>query len=102
MTIRKRNDSVKDGCGIDGTEGQSFTKQRTDPWDSNPKGNDVDERGANVYQDRNADFLRNKAPGAGTGGTGEFLQGGSHDIWDAVEGQSSDSGNRAVKSRGQP
>jgi hypothetical protein len=26
----------------------------------------------------------------------------SYDVFDAVEGQSSDSGNRAVRSRGQP
>ena len=28
MTIRKRNDSVKPGCGIDGSEGENFTKTR--------------------------------------------------------------------------
>ena len=27
MTIRKRNDSVKDGCGIDGTEGQRYSRE---------------------------------------------------------------------------
>jgi hypothetical protein len=26
MTIRKRNDSVKRGCGVDGTEGENYTK----------------------------------------------------------------------------
>jgi hypothetical protein len=93
MTIRKRDDSVKDGCGIDGTEGQSFTKQRTDPWTSNPKGNDVDERGANVYQNKNADFLRNKLPYEATEE--------SRDIWNDVEGQSGPN-DRKIRSRGQP
>jgi hypothetical protein len=94
---RYRNDSVKPGKGIDGTEGENFTKAgRVSPWDSNPKGNDVDERGANVYQDKNADFLRTKMPSDQSGGVG------TRDIWSEVEGQSSDSGNRAVKSRGQP
>ena len=91
---RSRDDSIKPGCGIDGTEGENFTKVgRVSPWDSNPKGSDVGERGANVYQDKNADFLRNKLPYEATEE--------SRDIWSDVEGQSSDSGNRAVKSRGQ-
>jgi hypothetical protein len=94
MTIRKRNDSVKPGCGIDGTEGESFTRQRTDPWDSNPKGNRVP-YGAGKYTD-NESGLRNKPPSDQTGGAV------SYDIWDSVEGQSGDSGSRAVKSRGQP
>jgi hypothetical protein len=94
MTIRKRNDSVKPGCGIDGTEGESFTKQRTDPWKSNPKDDYLSPQGAGAYQSGDADFLRNKLP--------DEAVNGSRDIWDAVEGQSSDSGNRAVRSRGQP
>jgi hypothetical protein len=103
MTIRRRDDSIKPGKGIDGDSGSDFTKQhRVSPWASNRNDDYLSPQGAGAYQDENADFLRNKPPGAGTGGTGESLQGGSHDIWDAVEGQSSDSGNRAVKSRGQP
>jgi hypothetical protein len=85
---------VKPGCGIDGTEGESFTRQRTDPWDSNPKGNRVP-YGAGKYTD-NESGLRNKLPSDPTGGAV------SRDIFDDVEGQSSDSGNRAVRSRGQP
>jgi hypothetical protein len=84
--IRKRNDSVKPGVGINKDLGSDYTKQhRTDPWDSNPKGNYKSPRGAGAYQDGNADFLRNVPPGAGTGGTGESLQGGTHDILDDVE-----------------
>jgi hypothetical protein len=94
MTIRKRNDSVKPGCGIDGAEGENFTKQRTDPWKSNPKDDYLSPQGAGKYQDADASFLRNKLPDEATAPA-------SRDIWDAVEGQSSDSGNRAVKSRGQ-
>jgi hypothetical protein len=92
MSIRRRDDSVKPGCGIDGTEGESFTRQRTDPWDSNPKGNRVP-YGAGKYTD-NESGLRNKLPSDPTGGAV------SRDIFDDVEGQSSDSGNRAVRSRG--
>ena len=94
MTIRKRNDSVKPGMGIDGTEGEDFTRRRTDPWDSNPDGNFTSPSGAGRYQNKNANFLNNKMPY-------EANQ-TSYDIWDSVEGQSSDSGNRAVKSKGQP
>lgn len=94
MTIRKRNDSVKPGMGIDGTEGEDFTRRRTDPWKSNPEGDYLSPQGAGRYQDRDAGFLRNKMPWE-TNQT-------SYDILDEVEGQSSDSGNRAVRSRGQP
>jgi hypothetical protein len=96
MTIRKRNDSVKPGCGADGDLGSDFTKQhRTNPWKSNPKDDYLSPQGAGKYQDADASFLRNKLPDEATAPT-------SRDIFDAVEGQSSDSGNRAVKSRGQP
>jgi hypothetical protein len=93
--IRKRNDSVKDGCGVDGSEGQNYTKiGRVSPWKSNPKDDYLSPQGAGKYQDADASFLRNKLPD-------EAAAPASRDIWDAVEGQSSDSGNRAVKSRGQ-
>jgi hypothetical protein len=39
--------------------------------------------------------LNNKNPA-------EITDSETRDIWDAVEGQSSDSTNRAVRSRGQP
>jgi hypothetical protein len=102
MTIRKRNDSIKPGCGIDGTEGENFTKRRTDPWDSNPRGNYLSPKGAGVYQDKDASFLTNKNPNDDFEQQGKYtLAGGARDIFDEVEGQSSDSGNRAVRSRGQ-
>jgi hypothetical protein len=37
--IRKRNDSVKSGKGINGSLGENFTKvNRTDPWTVTPSG----------------------------------------------------------------
>ena len=77
MSIRRRDDSVKPGCGIDGTEGETFTRQRTDPWDSNPKGNRIP-YGAGKYTD-NESGLRNKPPSDQTGGAG------SKDILDNVQ-----------------
>lgn len=82
---RARNDSVKPGCGIDGTEGENFTKRRTSPWDSNPRGN--------FGAGNNEAGLRNKLPYEATTG--------SRDVFDDVENQSSDSGARIVRSRGQ-
>jgi hypothetical protein len=80
MSIRRRNDSVKPGCGIDGDLGSNYTKQhRTDPWDSNPKGNDVGARGAGKYEDKEVSFLRNRPADDQTGGAG------SKDILDNVE-----------------
>jgi hypothetical protein len=94
MTIRKRNDSVKPGCGIDGSEGENYTKGGKSPWNSNPGGNFVSPSGAGKYQDEDASFLRNKMPYEATEA--------ARDIFNDVEGQSGDDGNRAVKSRGQP
>jgi hypothetical protein len=95
MTIRKCDDSVKDGQGIDGSLGQDYSRRyRTDPWNSNRKGNYLSKQGAGAYQDRDASFLRNRLP--------DEASARSRDIWDDVEGQSSDSTNRAVRSRGQP
>ena len=93
MTIRRRDDSVKPGCGVDGTEGENFTKRRTDPWDSNPKGNRVPD-GTGAYTS-NDPILRNKLPSDPTGGEV------SYDSWDAVEGQSGPN-DRKIRSRGQP
>ena len=94
MTICKRNDSVKPGCGIDGTLGENYTKGGKSPWNSNPGGNFVSPSGAGKYQDEDASFLRNKLP-AEAGAS-------SYSILDEVEGQSSDSGSRKIRSRGQP
>ena len=102
MTSRRRNDSVKPGCGIDGSEGENFTKRGTDPWNSNPRGDYLSSRGAGAYQDKSASFLTNKMPDDDYENQGKYnLAGGARDIFDAVEGQSSDDGNRAVRSRGQ-
>ena len=38
MSIRKHNDSVKPGRGIDGTKGENFTRGGTDPWTVQPSG----------------------------------------------------------------
>jgi hypothetical protein len=98
--IRKRSDNVKPGRGIDGTEGENYTKQhRVSPWDHVPTSDEISPIHGR-YTD-NESGLRNKAAGAGTGGDGAGLQ-GSHDIFDEVEAQNSDGGNRVVKSRGQP
>jgi hypothetical protein len=93
MSIRKRNDSVKPGCGIDGSEGENYTKKSGNPWDSNPRGDYLSTQGAGKYQAKSASFLTNKPQNGGTSDMSD-----ARDIWDAVEGQSSDSGNRAVKS----
>jgi hypothetical protein len=75
--IRKRNDSVKSGCGIDGSKGENFSRQYdVDPWNP-PKmgGEDINPKGTGRYTS-NDPGLRNKAPGSGTGDT--------HDIFDNV------------------
>jgi hypothetical protein len=96
--IRKRNDSVKPGMGVDGTEGENFTKRSTSPWNSNPRGNFASPKGRGVYQDASPG-LTNKMPDDDYSEQGKYnLAGGARDILDAVEGQSSDSGNRAVRS----
>jgi hypothetical protein len=103
--IRKRNDAVKSGRGVDGNLGENFTKQyRTNPWDSNPAGDYLSPQGAGKYQSDSAYFLNNKLPYERTEE--------SYDVWDAVESQSGDGGNitygagngvgRKVRSRGQP
>ena len=70
---RRYNDSVKPGCGIDGSKGENFTKNRQDPW-SPPKmgGEDISPRGNGRYTNNNPG-LRNKPPGSGTGGTTRYL-----------------------------
>jgi hypothetical protein len=88
--MAKRNNSAP-GCGIDGAKGERFTEGGTSPWDSNPRGDFVG-KGRGVYQDAGVG-LRNVPQ---NGGTSDMSDG--RDIWEAVEGQSSDSGNRAVRS----
>ena len=95
--IRKHKNSVAPGCGIDGTEGESFTKRGTDPWDSNSRHSFIDKKGVGAYTS-NDSGLTNKMPNDDYEQGKYTLAGGARDIFDAVEGQSSDSGNRAVKS----
>jgi hypothetical protein len=105
MSIRKRDDSVKPGKGIDGSLGENFTSRSQDPWTVRPasvdyvRGDGVKRRDSvksagQRYTD-NESGLRNKPADDQSGGAG------NRDIWSDVEGQSSDDGNRAVKSRGQ-
>ncbi len=130
MSIRKRDDSVKPGVGIDGAKGEDFARKSTaSPWAANPVRDDKGLRSISArtemddnYLDRSdvgiddgigernirgvsVDFETNysdkKWAGAGTQRTGSnprTMYG--YDVWDDVEGQSSDDGNRAVKSRG--
>lgn len=100
MTIRKRNDSVKPGCGIDGTEGENFTKRSTSFFKSNPRGNFIDKKGVGAYQDADASFLRNVPANDDPEGGKYTLAGDAVDILDAVEANQSDSGNRGIKPRG--
>jgi hypothetical protein len=100
MTIRKRNDDrgyERGAKGIDGNMGSNFTKRGGDSWDSNPRGNFVSPKGAGAYQGSDSG-LRNKLPDEDSEQGKYTLAGGARDIFDAVENQSSDSGNRAVKS----
>jgi hypothetical protein len=93
MSIRRRDDSVKPGKGIDGTLGEDYSrKHAVDPWNSNPEGNSNRVK-AGKYTD-NTPPLRNEEPYDATEG--------SYSILDNVENQSSDSGNRKIRSRGQP
>jgi hypothetical protein len=87
---RQRNDSVKSGCGIDGSLGEKYTKTgAVNPWRSNPEGSFVSPKGRGTYQDASSG-LTNKLPDNNPDDV--------RDILDQVEAQSSDSGNRAVKS----
>ena len=94
MTIRKRDDSVKPGKGIDGNKDVGYDREHiVSPWNPNPRGNFKSPRGAGAYQDANADFLTNKQPYEATEE--------SRDLWNDVEGQSGPN-DRKIRSRGQP
>ena len=96
--IRKHKNSVAPGCGVDGSEGENFTKRRTDPWHSSPRGNFIDKKGVGAYTSNDPGLTNQKANDDFEQQGKYTLSGDAKDIWDAVEGQSSDSGNRAVKS----
>jgi hypothetical protein len=105
---RKFSGKVKPGMGIDGTEGESFTKRGTDPWTVEPasveyvrgegvrRKDSVKSAGQNYTS--NESGLRNRLPDEDPEQGTRSRRVGT-DIFDAVEGQSSDDGNRAVRSR---
>jgi hypothetical protein len=86
---RNRNDSVKPGCGIDGSGGENFTKNRQDPW-SPPKmgGEDINPKGAGKYTSDDSG-LRNKLPDEATSN--------SRDIFDNVEKNSGEGKPAAIR-----
>jgi hypothetical protein len=85
---RKFSGKVKPGVGIDGIEGESFTKRRTDPWDSSPDGNFISRTGGAKYTN-NESGLRNKLP-SGDPEQGNRSRGGGKDVWDNVNANSDD------------
>ena len=108
MTIRKRDDSYgyKRGArGVSGTKDDGFSREYSqNPWSPNMSksggmsGDTINPKGAGAYTSDDDAPLR-QVPDYGLG-TVEALEG--DDIWNAVEGQSSDDTNRAVRSKGQP
>jgi hypothetical protein len=89
---RKRDDSVKPGCGIDGKGGERFTKEHvSSPW-SPPATGDKIMPGGGRYTD-NKSGLRNKQPD-------DVSNTPARDIWDVVESNQPDDGNRGLKPRG--
>ena len=93
---RRHDDSIKHGKGIDGSLGERYSKQyAVDPWHSNVRGDFLSPKGAGKYQEKDASFLRNQSP---TDIETQHPDSEARDIWNAVEGQSSDSGNRRVRS----
>ena len=85
---RKFSGKVYPGCGIDKTEGENFTKRRTDPWDSSPDGNFISPTGGAKYTN-NESGLRNKLPDEDPQ-EGNTRRGGGKDIWSDVERNSGD------------
>ncbi len=94
---RKFSGKVKPGMGVDGTEGESFTRKSQDPWTQ--ESNYKEKPNYPGKYSVNESGLRNKMPDEDPQ-QGNTRRGGGTDIWNEVEGQSSDDGNRAVKSRG--
>lgn len=83
--------------GIDGDKGSDFSRKHAqDPW-TVKAGDGINPRGAGKYTTDDAGLVQ-RSPAEDVGGEGEYSA-GSKDIFDAVENQSSDSGNRAVRSR---
>jgi hypothetical protein len=91
--MRKYNDSVKPGCGIDGSEGENFTRQHnSDLWNP-PKLTDGLSDGRGRYTD-NQKILREKKYSAPN------FDDSTYNIDAAVEANQPDSGNRGIKSSG--
>jgi hypothetical protein len=90
---RKFSGKVKPGMGIDGTEGENALRPGK-PWDTNPRGDFISRDGGRYTYNR--PVLRNKMP-VEDPEQGKY-RGGQRDIWSDVEGQSSDDGNRIVRS----
>jgi hypothetical protein len=90
---RKFSGKVKPGMGIDGTEGENALRPGK-PWDTNPRGDFISPDGGRYTNNR--PVLRNKMPDDDP--AQGLNRGGQIDIWNYVEGQSSDDGNRAVRS----
>jgi hypothetical protein len=83
--------------GTDGDSGSDFSKKHAqDPW-TVKAGDGINPRGAGKYTSDDAGLVQ-RSPAEDVGGEGEYSA-GSRDVWDAVEGQSSDDGNRRVRSR---
>jgi hypothetical protein len=89
---RRRDDSVKAGCGIDGKLGENFTKGGSDPWNPPTLTDDLTDKGSGAYTRNDHAGLRQKLPAEAATR--------SRDIFDDVTANQPDSGNRAVKSRG--
>ena len=97
---RKGTDGWREGkgqVGIDGNRDVGFARQHNvSPWNSNPKGN-FGNAGHGIDGNEGVGILRNKMPDEDWRSEG-FI-GATRDVWNDVEGQSSDDGNRAVRSR---
>ena len=91
MAIRKRNDDEGWKRGV-GAYSRNDAGLRQGGFPNSDPG--TNKAGCGVYTSDDAG-LTNKMPE-------ETTAPASRDVFDAVEGQSSDDGNRAVRSRGQP
>jgi hypothetical protein len=81
---RKRDDSVKAGCGIDGQKGERFTKEHVSSTWNPPNPGDKISKPGGAYTN-NESGLRNKQPD-------DVSNTPARDLWDDVE---KNSGNGA-------
>jgi hypothetical protein len=97
---RKFSGKVKPGMGIDGTEGESFTRRSQDPWTQQSRGveyvpgdgvrrKDTVKSGQGIDDDIGVGILRNKMPD-GDPEQGNRSRGGGKDVWDNVNANSDD------------